>query len=518
MPVEQLFAAEPGQKQFGENARAVSIDRSTNPMYADFNNDGFSDLVIGIPNKEIDGVRSGAVTILYGSNDGLRASGSQILSGDDVSDHDPRARDEFGYVLAVGKFDDDGYDDLAVGIPGADDMGSNAGTVAIFRGSAQGLESHGDVVRMNPGNPGAEFGRALVAGDFGEDGHDDLAVGAPYARVNGYTDAGEVHVLFGSEDGFRRRQTLDQTMMGAGALPQSGDKFGFALTAGDFNGDSDRRDDLAIGVPGEDNGAGWVHVLYGNGTDLTTSQNGGLLAPQTWHQSVSGIEGKSEANDEFGHVLAAGNFDGDEYDDLAVGVPFEDIGSKTDAGAVNVIYGKRDGLDEDDDEYWHQGKSGVKGSTERNDWFGRALAVGNFDADREDDLAIGVPGEDLDNGKQDGGMVNVLYGTSGGGLSSNRDDRWKQGLGSIGDKPEDGDSFGAALSTGDFDGDGAADLAVGVPFENVNDRPLAGLVHVIYGDDNDGLEDDDNQVWHLDNMGLGNVRAEPEDMYGRTLR
>ncbi len=517
MPVEQVSAKEIDEGQFGEKISADPIDRSTDPIQADFNNDGFSDLAIGAPNKAIGGVRSGAVTVLYGSQDGLRASGSQLLTGAQVYGHYPRARDEFGYVLATGKFDNDGYDDLAVGIPGADDTGSNAGTVAIFLGSAQGLQYQGTVINTNVARHGDEFGRALTVGDFGDDAHDDLAVGAPRATVNGQTEAGKVHVFFGSPNGLSRRQSLDQTMMGFGAQPDTNDKFGFALTAGDFNGDSDVHDDLAIGVPGENTSAGWVHVLYGNGTKLATSATGNIPAPQSWHQGSSGIEGRSETGDEFGHTLAAGNFDGDEYDDLAVGVPFEDLGSKTDAGAVTVIYGRSHGLDEDDDEYWHQGRSGIKGSNERYDWFGRSLVVGNFDDDREDDLAIGIPGEDLDGGKADAGMVDVLYGTRGG-LSSNRDDRWKQGRGSIKDKPEDGDHFGAALSMGDFDGDGAADLVIGVPFENVNGQPFAGLVHVIYGDDNDGLEDDDNQVWHLDNMQVPKVSLEAEDMHGRAVR
>ncbi|MDF1514871.1 MAG: hypothetical protein P1S60_13765 [Anaerolineae bacterium] len=35
------------------------------------------------------------------------------------------------------------------------------------------------------------------------------------------------------------------------------------------------------------------------------------------------------------------SFDGDAYVDLAIGVPYEDVGTIGDAGAVNVVYGSR---------------------------------------------------------------------------------------------------------------------------------------------------------------------------------
>jgi hypothetical protein len=112
--------------------------------------------------------------------------------------------------------------------------------------------------------------------------------------------------------------------------------------AGDFNGDG--RDDLAIGVPDEDRGnptvsnAGGVHVLYGTAVGLRAANN------QFWAQSNT--QGGLESQDRFGAALAAGNFNGDanngiSIDDLAIGVPNEDLGNPTvfQAGAVNVLYG-----------------------------------------------------------------------------------------------------------------------------------------------------------------------------------
>ena len=57
-----------------------------------------------------------------------------------------------------------------------------------------------------------------------------------------------------------------------------------------------------------------------------------------WSQGSEGITGTPEAGDLFGYSLAAADFNGDGFTDLAVGVPFEDQAATND-GAVNVIYG-----------------------------------------------------------------------------------------------------------------------------------------------------------------------------------
>lgn len=46
------------------------------------------------------------------------------------------------------------------------------------------------------------------------------------------------------------------------------------------------------------------------------------------------------ADDEFGTALVSGGFNGDGFDDLAIGVPGEEIaGGATDMGVVQVIFG-----------------------------------------------------------------------------------------------------------------------------------------------------------------------------------
>ena len=74
------------------------------------------------------------------------------------------------------------------------------------------------------------------------------------------------------------------------------------------------------------------------------------------------------------------DFDGDGYADLAIGVPYENVGSTTDAGSVSVVYGTSAGLSGTSDEYWQQNY--LDGSdAETYEYFGRALTVGDFDGE-----------------------------------------------------------------------------------------------------------------------------------------
>ena len=133
----------------------------------------------------------------------------------------------------------------------------------------------------------------------------------------------------------------------------------------------------------------------------------GLAAPgnQIWHQDSFTIDGLANEGDNFGRALAAGHFNSDGFEDLAIGVPMEG----RDSGAVNVIYGSPAGLAAPGNQIWHQDSAGIAEQREQGDNFGFALAAGDFNDDGLEDLAIGVPGEDVG-----AGAVNVLYGAGPG--------------------------------------------------------------------------------------------------------
>ena len=288
---------------------------------------------------------------------------------------------------------------------------------------------------------------------------------------------------------------------GAAASPTEGRQL-----HADFNGDGFA--DLAIGVPFEDQAAtndGAVNVIYGGPGGLSATGN------EVWSQGSEGITGTPEAGDLFGYSLAAADFNGDGFTDLAVGVPFEDQAATND-GAVNVIYGGPGGLSAAGNEVWSQGGEGVAGAPEAGDQFGRSLAAGNFGNSTQADLAIGVPFEDQ--AATNDGAVNVIYGGTGG-LAVPGNEVWSQGGEGITGTPEAGDQFGYSLAAGNFGNSGQADLAIGVPFEDqaaTND----GAVNVIYGATTGGLGAAGNEVWSQGGEGITGT-PEAGDQFGYSV-
>ncbi len=453
----------------------------------DFNGDGEEDLAVGVPFEDVGSVQSaGAVAVLYGAGGGLTDSGNQLWDQDSEGILSyVHSGDGFGSALAAGDFNGDGDDDLAIGVPYEDVSGfSNAGAVNVLYGSGNGLTNLGNQFWhqnsdgiLGDAEESDHFGLALASGDFDHDGHDDLAVGVPAEDIGGADDAGAVHILYGSGNGLTDagNQIWDQGSPGIEGAIEENDFFAFALASGDFDGDN--YDDLAAGVPGEDVGdagnAGAVNVIYGSGDGLAAAGD------QIWDQDSPGVQGGAEAGDLFGNALAAGNFDGDAFSDLAIGVPEEEINGTLGAGAVSVLYGSGGGLTADRDQMWHQNSPGVPGGIEANDSFGTALATGNFDGDAFDELAVGVPDEGM-SGLAAAGAVNVLYGT-GGGLTGTGAQLWHQDSGGVPGGAEANDAFGTSVAAGDFDDDGSDDLAVGVPGEAVGGDESAGAVNVLYG-------------------------------------
>ncbi|MBZ0111934.1 MAG: FG-GAP-like repeat-containing protein, partial [Thermoanaerobaculia bacterium] len=333
-----------------------------------------------------------------------------------------------------------------------------------------------------PGMPGAPanqdaFGGRLTKGDFDGDGYDDLVVGI---YGDGALHSGAVHVFYGSPSGFTaaNSQLWNQDSPGIPGADEALDLFGRGIGAGDF--DADGYDDLAIGIPGKAIGGvvgcGSVLVLYGTASGLVAT---GL---QLWNDLNLPIE--LDRRDGLGLSLASGHFDDDEYADLAMSIPGETVLGASRAGAVLVLYGSVTGLTQVGIQTWHQDVSGVLGAAAVDERFGNSLASGDFDGDSYDDLAIGVPGDIVSN--VDAGAVNVLYGTTIG-LSTNRNQLWSQGTPGLPFVPEADDAFGWALATGDFNGDGADELAIGVPFEDHGAFTDSGAIHVLYGSDPDGL-------------------------------
>jgi len=222
----------------------------------------------------------------------------------------------------------------------------------------------------------------------------------------------------------------------------------------------------------------------------------GSLPVEFWEQTSAGIGMPLQDDAFFGQALAAGDFDGDGFEDLAIGVPDYDSGMNSDVGAVVVLYGSWGGLTTDGLTWFTQDHPSLQDAAEQGDKFGWTLAAGNFDGDDYDDLAIGIPYEHVAENVSDAGAVQVIYG-SATGLDLANDQFIYQGIeGELEGTPEELDRFGWSLAVGDFDDDGRDDLVVGVPYEQISDQNGAGAFHVIFGSDT-GLTPTGNRFFYL---------------------
>jgi WD40 repeat protein len=465
---------------------------------ADLTHDGFPDLVVGIPGRDVDNhANAGQVAVVRGSPGGPLPIIGNIVTGNppdltltsDVRDMGGAltTNGQFGRSIASGDFNGDGFTDIAIGAPGQRQ---------VF--VSTGIGTPWQVLTSNDAN----FGETLAVADFNGDGFADLAVGAPTAlRVSATVTipTGAVSVFYGSPNGL---PTVPQVFDGndatlksnAGSGAASGDLFGFSLAAGDVNGDGVA--DLAVGVPGKTiNGvsqAGLVHLIPGvRGQTLRLAQAVARDA-RSLPSPYTGLQ----TNARFGEALALVNFDGNAAgrQGLVVGIPRQNIGSVVDAGLVAVFPGAATGLLAATPTALTTADVGG-GATLTTSNFGQSFAVGDFSGDGVTDLAIAADRQAA-NGISEAGQVYLVFGSRGGpvgsffipgGLVAGSAQRIDSA--SVGSGRQVNGHFGASilfpsgntLAAADIDLDGQADLFIGEPQADVGGVADAGLIGIRYG-------------------------------------
>ncbi len=481
-----------------------------------------ANLAVGVPLEQVNFEwGAGAVNMIYSLiPDGLTAEYNHILHQDTPGvDEEAEEHDFFGIALTSGDFNGDGLYDLAVGVPRETLLLDDCGAVHVFYAeSALSFSTSNDEI-WDQDTMGIEdicesgdyFGASLTAGDFNGDGFDDLAIGVPLEDIpwdlSSIDDAGAVNIIYGSSNGLSSvgNQFFTQREFDL----EREDYFGTALAACDFDGNG--YTDLAVGVPKEDlpNGlidAGQVNVLYGSGEGLTQDNE------QIWDQNNPLVDEDPEPWDAFGYSLSCGDFDASGHDDLAIGIP----GEWVDAGAVYILYGSNLGLGVDD-QLWSQDSPDILDKAQDYELFGSALATGDFNADGYDDLAIGVPEQNVVG--EDAGAVNVIYGSSDG-LTAHSNQFWDLLDPDFPALPQANARFGDSLASGDFNGDSFADLAIGMPLRNIWVNGIgefrdAGMVIVMNGS-TEGLTPVGSQAWHQDTPGIDDD-VEEGDWFGASL-
>ena len=419
----------------------------------DVNGDGFPELVTSADYVTVDGhPGAGAVYLLPGSRSGLSLT-PQVVTETSGGRVEAADRGElFGFSLASGDFDRDGYADLAVGQVGVD-SGSEAdtGKVTVFYGSVRGLDTSRATVLTRPGAPFqfADFGWSLVAADLDGDGYADLAVGAPGDGGPEPSDqgtiGGTVTLFHGASNGLSA--TGARVLRGERTGSKQDHDFGARLAAGDVDDDGD--DDLVVGSEG----AGF---LDGEGYPGSVSYcPSGAQGPNGCVQLVHG-----DAYAGLG-AIGVGNVNGSSRAEIVVGVPAAVEESK-DPGKVVVL--SVDGIRPATVSRKltiTQDSRGVPGSDEPDDAFGNSVALGDLDGDGFDDLVIGVERED-DGKKHNTGRVALVYGAKAGYRTSGNK-LYSQDTKGIPSAAKAGEIFGDAVTLIDHDADGHLDLAIGAP-------------------------------------------------------
>ncbi|MFF9899691.1 hypothetical protein [Streptomyces longispororuber] len=439
-------AAAPAAPAAGRTATAGATD--------DFNGDGYADLVVSAPGATVSGKKkAGYVAVTYGSKNGLDPARKKLLSRS--TSGVPGAattKQEFGRTVAKGDLDHDGYTDLVIG-----SGWKNTGAVIVW-GSASGLTG---------GTKIDTYGFAPQAGDFDGDGRTDLAL---FAHVTSYGD-----------DPVDQRAALWKGPIARTGTPAA--TLDFMDKSQWWSYDHDQRPDpncspepdkpeSCIDGPRSVEGP-VVPTAVGdiNGDGRADIAMNDYYGDGEWGNSVlygtpTGFK-RGDAPGSRG-ALAVGDINGDHYDDLVVGRG--DYESK----AV-VAFGSKSGLRLDQGELQKvdQDLPGVPGAEEDGDDFSASVAVGDVNRDGYADVALGVPGEDV-NGVADAGSV-VLVRGSASGVTGTGAQAFQQDTAGVPGVGEKNDRFGHATALLDVTGDGRADLAASSAHENADAGALWSL-------------------------------------------
>jgi hypothetical protein len=469
---------------------------------SDINGDGIADLVIGVPS-------TGSTYAVFGSPT-VGMGGSVDLSTLDGSNgfviNQTKQFNFFGSsVTGANDINGDGIDDLIISDPYADPNGiSNAGSTYVVFGST----TVGEGGSINPPsfdgrngfvingiNPGDYLGSSVINGsDINGDGIADLIINVPYADPNGISNTGSTYVVFGGttvgEGDSINLSSLDGTNgfvinrinprdLSDSPIPSTSDV------------NADGIADLIIGDPYADpNGisnAGSTYVVFGG---ITVGEGGSINLSSL--DGINGfvINGINQGDFLGSSVISTSDINADGMADLIISAPGADPNGISNAGSAYVVFGGTSvGEGGSINPPSFDGINGfVINGINPGDRLGSSIrSTSDINGDGIADLIINVPLADP-NGITDAGSTYVVFGSTntgeGGSINLSSLDGSK-GFVINGINPSD--RLGSSvISTSDINGDGIADLIIGIPLADPNDITDAGSTYVVFGSTNTG--------------------------------
>ena len=355
----------------------------------------------------------------------------------------------FGRVVASGDFDGDGIPDVVVGAP-REDLSATNGKVFVYLSSQGGL---GGTPWQAEAQSATLFGAAVAAGDFNDDGSDDLLIGGQKITDTQQLE-GVAFLFLGSPSGLGPNghpSNFDWAVAGQ----QANAELGQSVASGDVNGDG--YDDVIVGAylywePTSGNpDEGAVFVYFGGPSFLP--QNIGSKPLGT----PANADWRARANSTgawFGEAIASSlDVNGDDYDDIVIGA----YQFNSSHGAAYVYLGSSLGPLPVTGSGWSLRTDAawiVEGAAGQS--FGDSVSGGDFNGDGLDDVVIGAPQY-----PSGAGRAHVFHGVSVAACSGNCT---SLPLVRTLDGDQSGASQGVSVSgVGDVNGDGYDDVLVGAP-------------------------------------------------------
>ncbi len=335
----------------------------------------------------------------------------------------------------------------------------------------------------------------------------DAAAANPFGlATDGEVEDYPVSIGFAGPGTINPNKTVEiADSLSGGPVLVDNDAMGSAIASiGDLDGDG--VNEQVVGAERDDTGgllqSGAIYVQFMN-ANRTVKNNVKIARNLNGGPALNSL-------DYFGcSVASIGDIDGDGVNDLAVGAQGFDSGTRTDSGAVYILFLRADGTAKSNRRISSSFSGGP--TLQAGDLFSVSLtSIGDFDGDGVPDLAVGATRDDTGVSGSNRGAVHLLYLNSNGSVKSSS----KIANGTVnGPALVNNDELGSSIaSIGDIDGDGVTDLTIGAHLDDTGGTNR-GAIYIVRMN-SDGTVKSSTKIANSTN---GGPTLTNSDFFGRSV-